>query len=81
MGHEFRNLLNQCGIKSKATTIKNPQANAVCERMHKTVAEVLRALIKDQPPQDDAEVVEYLDNAIASCVHALRCVVNQTMKT
>jgi len=81
IGYEFRAQLNQFGIKSKATTVKNPQANAVCERMHKTVADVLRTLIKDNPPKDSEEAVEYMDNALASTVHGLRCVINHTMKT
>ena len=81
IGHEFRALLNQAGIKSKPTTVKNPQANAVCERMHKTVADIIRTLVKEKPPSDDEEAEEYMDNAIGSCIHALRCVVNHTMKT
>ena len=62
MGHEFRDLLNQLGIKSKPTTVKNPQGNSICERMHKTVADVLRTLVKDKPPKDHEEAVEYMDN-------------------
>ena len=80
-GHKFRALLNQAGIKSKPTTAKNPQANAVCERMHKTVADIVRTLVKEKPPSDDEEAEECMDNAMGSCIHALRCVVNHTMKT
>ena len=67
----LRALLNQAGIKSKPTTAKNPQANAVCERMHKTVADVLRTLAKEKPPSDDEEAEECMDNAMGSCIHAL----------
>ena len=76
IGHEFRALLNQAGIKSKATTVKNPQANSVCERMHKTVADILRTLTKEKPPKDAEEACKYIDNSIGSCIHALRCDVN-----
>ena len=37
-GHEFQTLLQQQGISDKPTTVKNPQANAICERMHQTMA-------------------------------------------
>ena len=69
------------GIKSKPTAVKNPQANAMCERMHKTVADILRTLVKEKPPSDDEEADKCMDNAMGSCIHALRCVANHTMKT
>ena len=47
IGHEFQMLLDQAGIKSKPTTVKNPQANSICERMHKTVADMLRTITKE----------------------------------
>ena len=62
-------------------TVKNPQANSVCERMHKAVADVLRTLVKDSPPEDSEEACEYMNHALASTVHGLRCAVNHTMKT
>ena len=73
--------MNQAGIKSKPTIVKNPQANATCERMHKTVADILRTLAKEKPPSDNGEAKECVDNAMGSCIHALGCVVNHTMKT
>ena len=33
-GLEFKSLCDSYGIKRKPTTIKNPQANAICERIH-----------------------------------------------
>ena len=45
------------------------------------VADVLRTLVKEKPPSDDEEAEECMDNAMGSCIHALRCVVNHTMKT
>lgn len=34
IGEEFQELLQSYGIKSKPITAKNPQANAICERVH-----------------------------------------------
>ena len=49
--------------------------------MHKTVADILRNIIKQDPPRRKRDVKQKIDNALATCVHALRCAVNHTMKT
>ena len=41
IGTEFKDLLNRAGINKKPTTIKNPTANAICERIHDTIAMML----------------------------------------
>jgi len=43
-GLAFTNMLWQNGIQDVPTTTKNPQANAICERMHQTVGNLLRAM-------------------------------------
>jgi hypothetical protein len=42
IGFEFQELLQSYGIKSIPTTVKNPQANAILERAHQTIANMLR---------------------------------------
>jgi len=42
---EFQTLLENCHIKDVCTSTKYPQSNAVCERMHQTVGNVLRTLL------------------------------------
>jgi hypothetical protein len=42
---------------------KNPQSNAVCERMHQTVGNVLRTLLNGNPPQNIASAERYVDEA------------------
>ena len=37
-------------IKDVCATSKNPQSNAICERMHQTVTNVLRTLVHTNPP-------------------------------
>jgi transposase InsO family protein len=49
-GPEFQTLLKNCHIKDVCTSAKNPQSNAVCERMHQTVGNVLRTLLHGEPP-------------------------------
>jgi len=41
---EFLELLPSYGIQPKATTIKNPQSNAIVERLHLTISNSLRTM-------------------------------------
>jgi hypothetical protein len=41
-GFEFLDLLLSYGITPKPTSIKNPQANAIVERVHQTIADSIR---------------------------------------
>ena len=41
------------GITSKPTTVKNPQANAIVERLHKTMVNVLRVMLYVNPSEND----------------------------
>ena len=42
---EFQELLQSYGIIAKPTTVKNPQANSMIERIHLTMADMLRTLV------------------------------------
>ena len=71
IGMEFQELLQQAGVKDGPTTRKNPQSNAVCERMHQTVGNMLRTTIRKITTTAQAE--QAIDNALASAMHATRC--------
>lgn len=43
VGIEFQELLQSYGIKSVLTTVHNPQANSVIERVHQVIANLLRS--------------------------------------
>ena len=43
----FKNLCDLYGIKHKPTTIKNPQANAILERVHQVLGQMLRTAEMD----------------------------------
>jgi len=43
IGHDFQNMLkNDYGIKKKPITTRNPQANAIIERVHQVIANIIR---------------------------------------
>ncbi|KAE8993900.1 hypothetical protein PR001_g19447 [Phytophthora rubi] len=68
-GDEFQALLLSMAIKDKPITAKNPQANAICERVHLEIMNVLRA----RPDlNDQLEVVlDYAAYAIRASYHTV----------
>jgi transposase InsO family protein len=50
LGWNFQEMLHCNNILSRCTTTKNPQANAICERMHQSVSNSLRVLKQWNPP-------------------------------
>jgi hypothetical protein len=77
-GWMFRDLLDCLDIKPHPITVKNPQSNAICERMHQTVANVLRVLLHAHPPQNVADADQLVDNSLATAVHVSRCAVSRS---
>ncbi len=76
---EFQTLLQNCHIRDVCTTAKNPQSNAVCERMHQMVQNVLRTLLHGEPPSDMASTKEYIDKALSIAMHAVRAAIHSTL--
>jgi len=75
---EFQEMLNLWGIKAKPTGVRNARANAVCERMHQTVGNLLRSLCYTNPPQNLQEAEAMVDHVLAIVSHALRSTVHRT---
>jgi transposase InsO family protein len=50
IGYEFQNMLERNNIEKRQKTTKNPQSNAICERMHQSVGNSLRILRDWRPP-------------------------------
>jgi transposase InsO family protein len=43
IGHDFQDMLkNDYGIKRKPITVRNPQANAIVERIHQVIGNIIR---------------------------------------
>ena len=81
LGYEFQELLGRMGVQSVPTTVKNPQANSICERMHQTVGDILRVMCHTHPPENINTANQMIDNALSTASHALRCAVNATLQT
>jgi hypothetical protein len=71
-GQEFQTLLQNCHIRDVCTTAKKPQSNAVCERMHQTVGNVLRTLLHGNPLQNISNAAQYVDKALSIAMHTMQ---------
>ena len=79
-GQAFQEKLAQWGIADAPTTSKNPMANAICERMHLVVANILRTRFNNPNAAPDAQAAQQvIDDALASCNHAMRCAVSTAL--
>ena len=67
----FREMMkNDCGIKRKPITVRNPQANATIERMHQTSGNGLRCL--QMHNRDGLDESDPWSGALAAVMFALR---------
>jgi hypothetical protein len=73
-------LLEIFSINDVCLTSKNPQFNAICERMHQTVTSVLRTLVlHTNPPQYMTQARDIIDNALATAMHAMQTTIATTL--
>ncbi len=79
IGQNFQWLLEILSIKDVYLSSKNPQSNAICERMHQTVTNVLRTLVHTNPPQNVTQARDIIDNALATAMHAMQTTVATTL--
>jgi transposase InsO family protein len=78
-GWEFQQLLEALGIKDVPTTSHNPTANAICERMHQTVGNILRTILQTDPPHTVTEARALVDSALATAMHAMSASISTTL--
>jgi transposase InsO family protein len=78
IGFEFQELLDSYGIQSSATTVKNPTANAVIERVHQTMTNMLRTT--DLQSVNFSTALDPFDDILSSVAFALRATYHTSMK-
>lgn len=71
-GYHFQQMCDRNHILKHPISTKNPQANAVCERMHQTVGNALRTLQTLNPPHGVNDAMELINVAIAEAMFAHR---------
>ena len=72
--------LHHYNIHSKVSTVKNPQSNAVTERLHQTVTNILCSTLYANPPDNQLEAELLVDTALQKATYAMRATVHTTLK-
>lgn len=80
IGLDFTQILQNHGIKEVPLTAKNPQANALLERLHLTVANVLRTLVHFHQPNNLDDLVNLVDSALQTAAYSARVAIHGTLK-
>jgi hypothetical protein len=80
VGDGFQQILKRHGIHSNPTTVKNPQANAVCERLHQTVGNSIRALLHAHPPRTLEDMMLLVDTALSTAAYSARAAIHRTLQ-
>jgi hypothetical protein len=80
-GWAFYNMLDRYDIERHPTSTKNPQANAICERMHQSVGNSLRILRKWTPPAGVIDANTLVDSALANAMYAMRASFHSGLQT
>jgi hypothetical protein len=66
-------------IKDVCSTSKNPQSNAIGERMHPAVNNVLRTLLHTNPPLNMTQARDIIDDALAIAKYAMQTTIATTL--
>ena len=80
-GPEFQTLLATNNIQPRPITVRNPQANAICERIHHTMGDMIRVTVNEQGnPANLPDAIDLVDNIIARIQRALRTTIHRTLQ-
>ena len=79
IGEPFQIMLTDFGVKAEPTTAKNLTIKAIYEQIYHIVEDILRAIKSNISNKNEAD--QAVDNALYTCMHALRSAVNHTMQT
>ena len=80
LGPEFMEMLAKNNIQSVPTTIKNPQSNAVVERLHQTLKTTIAISLRENPPNSFEEVSSLIHRKCASAQFAIRATIHSHNK-
>ena len=78
IGPEFQQLLFDWAITHACTTARNPAGNGIVERMHLSIGNSLRVLLKDNVCQTQHEAHRLLERALSSALHSVRCNISES---
>ena len=79
-GSAFQKLLAENHITPRPTTVKNPQANSICERMHQVVGSTLRTMTRLANATGITSGKVMVDTALSNCMYAIRASLHSGLK-
>jgi hypothetical protein len=79
MGANFQRILQHFGIKDVSTSVRNPQSNAVCKRLHQSVGNALHIFLSQATPFNVTNVAKLVDSALATALHASHATIHHTL--
>lgn len=81
---EFQDTLKHYGIQDVPTTVKNPQANSIIERMHLTAGSIFRSMVAEAELNDrhliSSDIDDFVDTAISSAQYAINATVHSVTR-
>ncbi|KAL7568790.1 hypothetical protein ACA910_007210 [Epithemia clementina (nom. ined.)] len=80
LGFCFQQVLHQYNITPRVLTVKNPQSNAVLERLHQTISSTLRTRIHANPPADQLQAELLVDTVLQHAAYAVRATIHTTLE-
>ena len=80
LGPAFSSMLARNKIKSVPTTVKNPQSNAIVERMHHSISTMIAISLYENHPVKYEDVSNLVFSKCMSAQYAVRSTVNRSLK-
>ena len=80
IGHAFTQVLRNHGVKPVPLTVKYPQSNALCERLHLTIGNSLRAIVNYEPPQNIDQAALMVNTALQTAAYSARTAIHGSLK-
>ena len=78
-GAAFLHMLHVNGIKDVTTTVKNPQAHAICERLHQSISNTLWTMLHMYPPNTIDQTNDIMDTCFATASYASKVAIHHTL--
>jgi hypothetical protein len=75
----FLHMLCVNGIKDVTATVKNPQANAICEQLHQSVGNPLQTILHTYPPNNIDHTKDIMDTCFTTATYASKVAIYCTL--
>jgi len=66
--------------ENHTSSVENPQANAICERLHQTVSNILRPLLHENPPNNVEQSFRIMDTALQTAAYSARAAIHGSLR-